>query len=167
MRIISIVGILDSPHDECGFWQKFRSAFEDQFPYAKCTVEHAFYLPWQRKKIQAFAHSILDKYDAHEDVMLVGYSLGGIIACAIASQFKKSRIRCVVTVCSPHGMTFYYRWLHAELTPLSMPVFTFSGSLDFVVPGFFARYPNSIHTSLPSDHLFCFWHKRLAPLAVT
>ena len=156
MKIIGIVGILDLPGSEDRLWKHLRIAFEEQFPNAEFVVEHAFYLPWQGEKMRIFADSILKKYDVGDDIILIGYSLGGIIACTIAPEFSKSRVQKVVTIGTPHKLNFFYRMLNADPVKLPMPVFTFAGILDPFVPWFLTQYQGNTHTNVFSDHLLGF-----------
>lgn len=156
LKIIGVVGMLDNPHVGARLWQFMGEAFLHEFPDATFTTEHLFYFPWQKSKIQRLAEKILDKHDTGEELILLGHSLGGIIACAIAPKFKHSKVKCVVTVSSPHKLHFLYRFLDAEPTQLPFPVITFADTFDTVVPSFLSRYPGSIHGSLLADHLFWF-----------
>lgn len=153
MKIVGIVGILDFSKGNDRLWGNFREAFLAHYPEAEFVVEHCLYLPWHKKRIQNFGDSILRKHDTEEEVMLFGYSLGGVIACAIAQKFKKARMRAVVTFGSPHRFRFFYRGLASPLSPLPIPVFTFAGAYDLAVLRFFSVYPGSIHTNLQTDHL--------------
>jgi len=101
MKIVCVVGVLNFSNSEHRLWENFSIAFGNQFPDAEFIVEHSFYLPWQISRIKKYANEIVKKYDTGEDVMLVGYSLGGVIVCAIAPRFKKSQVQCVVTINTP------------------------------------------------------------------
>ncbi len=154
MKIIGIVGIVDFRQLEDALWRHFRLAFKEQFPDYEFVVEHSFFLPWQSKRMVAFADSIVAKHDTGEDIMFLGYSLGGVIACAIAPRFKKSRVSAIVTVDAPHKMKVFFRFFGVVPHPLPFPVITFSGVFDIIVPWFLTRYPNSLHTYLFSDHMW-------------
>ncbi len=156
MKIIGIVGILDFPRSEDRVWRRLRTAFSREFLGADFIIERCLYLPWQGARMRCFAKSILEKYDTGEEIMLVGYSLGGLIACTIAPRFKKSLVCAVVTIGAPHKLNFFYRLLENTPYALSIPVHTFAGILDPIVPWFVTQYPNDIHTNLFADHLISF-----------
>jgi len=125
-------------------------------PEAEFVTERPFYFPWQKKKIVALADLIVEKYDTGEDIVLVGFSLGGLIACAVMPRFKKSKVRMVVTIAAPHRLSFFYRWLKFKPHQLPVPVVTFVGIFDLVSLWFLTRFPGNIRINLPSDHFILF-----------
>lgn len=166
MKIIGIVGILDFPQSEDRVWKNLRLAFAEQFPSADFCVEHALYLPWQTKKISSFADSILEKHDSGGDVLLLGYSTGGIIACEIAREFEKSRVRAVVTICAPHKIPRFNTIRPPRSATLQMPVLTFAGLFDPFVFFGLSTHPDGVHTNLMTDHLFWFFLSKRPAMAV-
>ena len=146
MKIIGIVGILDFPGSQDRLWKHVREAFREKFPDAEFVAEHELYLPWQRAKIKAFEERILERHDCGEDLILFGYSLGGVIALSLAERFAKSRVILIATLGAPLRL--------ARARVPQIPVITFSGVLDPVVPWFLTALPGSMHVNLISDHLF-------------
>lgn len=151
MKIVYITGACAFQFGEA-MWQHYRSAFAAQFPEAEITIAHTFYFPWQRERVQALEQQVLDTVDTGEELLLYGHSLGGVIACSVATKLKRSSVRAVVTYGAPHKIGRFYRWLGVVPQRLSCPVLTFSGTFDFIVPSFWARYPGSRHTTIYSDH---------------
>lgn len=152
MKVVCIVGITDCFLKEL-FWSRIISAFQKQFPGAECVVERIWYWPWEFAKIRAFAAKILDAHDVEGDLILVGHSMGGIIAVSIAEQFKCARVRAVTTFFSPHTFLWGYfaRGIGSPLRALRMPVVTFAAVPDHMV-WYGRRYPGSIHHVVFSTH---------------
>lgn len=156
MKIIGIVGIFDQEIAGNRFWHGFEEGFKNELGVTDFVVEHVFYLPWQSKKITDFSHDILKKYDKGDEILLVGHSFGGVIACAIAPQFSVSAVRAVVTINSPHKITAFYKYFNSTQKTLSMPVISFGSIFDYLVPFFLTRYPGDHHFTLFANHLFAF-----------
>ena len=114
--------------------------------------------------MRKFADSIVAKYDTGEELVLVGWSMGGVIACAIAGRFRKSRVQALATIFSPHRypFTLFPRMLDSGKDWIrSIPVVSFAGTFDVVVP-WGAKYPTALmHTKILSDHVLglIFSHK--------
>ena len=156
MKIVGIVGIIDLGLRGNRLWCNMRDALAREFPNTEFALERRFYLPWQAQKMRAFADSIVAKHDTGEELILLGYSLGGIIACAIAPRFVRSNVRLIATVGTPHQLAFLRRMLAPTGAPYATPDITFSGVLDPVVLWFLTDVPGSKRVSLLSDHLLCF-----------
>lgn len=157
MRIVAIVGIWNFRTAYRRLWKHFELAFAKEFPQAQFTVEYLWYSPWQRQKMRNFADGIVRKYDdGGKEVMLLGYSMGGVIVAAITPKFTKTKVRAVVSVWGPHTfLRGLFSWmLGSSLQKLSAPVISFSARLDyFVLWG--AKYPAAVvHKKLWCDHLF-------------
>lgn len=156
MRIVAVVGIWDFQRLYGRLWKNFELAFVKEFPQARFTVEHLWYSPWQGKKMRTFAADIVRKYDdGGEDIILLGYSMGGVIATAITPKFTKTKVRAIVSVWGPHTFLWglFSRMLGSNLQKLSAPVISFSARLDYFVP-WGARYPAAlVHKKLWCDHL--------------
>ncbi|MBC7836292.1 hypothetical protein H7X87_00735 [Acetobacteraceae bacterium] len=155
MRIIAIVGVWNFQTLSRLMWPHFETAFKKQFPRASFSVEHLWYSPWQGEKMRRFADSIVEKYDdGEEDILLLGHSMGGVIATAIASRFTKARVVQVVTVFSPHKFLggIFPRMLRSRRT--NVPVVSCSALLDWIVL-WGARHPDAVrHARINCDHLF-------------
>lgn len=158
MRIIGIVGIWDFRRLYAWVWGNLESEFAKKFPGAGFTVEHLWYSPWQGKKMRSFCDSIVADNDRGGDIILVGWSMGGVVATAIAPRFKRSRVVAVVTLFSPHTFLFglFSRMLNSSVHGLGqIPVVSFSARLDQLVL-WGTRYPKAVrHLKMWSDHLFC------------
>ena len=157
MRIVIIVGIWTFHNLYGPIFKHYKAAFANEFPHAQLSVEYLWYSPWQGQKMRNFADHILRKYDTGEEILLVGYSIGGSIACAIAPRFKHSAVRAVVTVFAPHTFLWgiFSRMLNVDLRRIPVaPVFSFEGRLDWAVL-WGAKHPRARkHAKLWCDHLF-------------
>lgn len=155
LRVIGIVGIWSIRLYE-PVWRHLREAFLGQFPGATFATEDMFFSPWQGKKMRAFADSIVCKYDdGGDDVLLVGWSMGGTIATAIAPKFKRTRVRGVVTIFSPHTLLWgLFSWmLGSNLKGIGVPVVSCSARFDWIVL-WGGRYPAALkHFRVRCDHL--------------
>lgn len=131
-RVIGIVGVWDFPKGYSKIWQNFREALgEDD----TLTVEIAFYAPWNLSAMRDFAKRILNKYDdGDEDIVLLGYSMGGVIATVIADQFTHTHVSKVVTVFSPHTFLWgvFTRKLGAPLET-DARIVSFGAQFDYMV----------------------------------
>jgi pimeloyl-ACP methyl ester carboxylesterase len=158
MRIIGIVGIWDfPPRPHIDMWNYLRLAFKEKFPDATFEVEHLWYQPWEGKKIRGFADHLVDKHDTGEELILLGHSMGGVIATSIAPRFKRSRVRVVVTVFAPHKFLFglFSSILSNTERVGSIPVLSFGARFDYLV-WWGAKYPAAEkYIKMSSDHLFC------------
>jgi alpha-beta hydrolase superfamily lysophospholipase len=78
--------------------------FRRQFPEIhEMVVEQLdFCHPWDFERLQGFRDHLVAKYDDGIPTLIVGHSMGGVIACAIADRFEKTEVRGIVTIYSPH-----------------------------------------------------------------
>jgi len=155
MRVIGICGIWDNfLYDRV--WQHFAEAFGKQFPGSSFATERLWFWPWQKNKMLDFANRIIAKYDDGEEIMLLGWSMGGVIATSIAPKFTKSYVRAVVTVFSPHRFLFglFSKMLGSIPERLGkIPVVSFSAIPIDELVWYGARYPGAIkHVNILSDH---------------
>lgn len=103
MRIVAISGILDYP-DRYAMWNHWKRAFTRVYPNATFVAEHQFYHFYNVRFMRAFAAEIVGRHDTGESLLLVGHSMGGLIALRVAAQCKKSLVCGVVTVFTPHRL---------------------------------------------------------------
>jgi pimeloyl-ACP methyl ester carboxylesterase len=159
MRIVGIVGIVDLKRKRDSLWQRLEVAFKDSFPDARFECLHVFYLPWQGKRMREYAQAIVENYDDGEDTILLGYSMGGVIASVIASRFTKSRVKLIITIESPHRFKMFYQLLGSSKYPThdTIPLISFGALFDIFVPWFVSKHPHAVeHHKLYGDHLFWF-----------
>jgi pimeloyl-ACP methyl ester carboxylesterase len=136
-------------------WPNFEAAFKKYFPRASFVVEEKWFSPWRGEDMREFADSLRRKHDDGDEALLIGHSMGGVIACAIAPRFKKSRIRGVITICSPHQLFggIFPRMLGVEKR-IPAPVISFGGVFDYLGP-WGAQYGQArAHEALLADHYF-------------
>ncbi len=174
MRIILIAGTWYSKSSYDAIWGNLARELHERFPEAHIYYEQAQYQLWDIGKIRALGEQIVAEHDCGEEVLLLGHSMGGIIACGIASKFKRSRVRGIVTVFSPHTAGHWFglpvpwldfsRLIFGHTTHLSVPVISFGGLFDPLVPFVFSRHPQAArHANLPSDHRFMLgWNSEIA-----
>lgn len=167
MRIIVTVGITDSGLLSGKLWEYLDEVFAVQFPNVEITVEREWYWPWQFKKIRAYADRVVEKYDTGEDLILIGHSMGGVVACAAAPRFKKSHVKMVSTVFSPHE--FLWRWFSRSIgsdlyESHAFPIVSFKAALDPIV-WWGSRHPSAVkHILVRCDHYFLWLHFSKKPL---
>ncbi|HVV38937.1 MAG TPA: hypothetical protein VHD31_01290 [Candidatus Paceibacterota bacterium] len=128
---------------------------KSRFPHAAIYEEEVWYSPWETEKIRTFGDSIVEKYDDGVDVLLIGHSMGGLVACAIAPQFSHSRVRGIATLFSGHT---FFGGLFARIAGVpqesSIPIISFQAKIDQIV-WWGTRHPRAVaHVDLLSDHLF-------------
>jgi pimeloyl-ACP methyl ester carboxylesterase len=151
MRIIGISGVWC---DQNPIWKPLREAFTREFPRSEFVVkEEAGCHPWEIWRLRKIVQDICREYDDGTPTLFVGHSMGGIIACAAAQKFRRSRIRGIVTIYSPHvflGGFFSYALEAVGILPA--PVLSFNARRDELV-WWGARHPHSaVHITLPSNH---------------
>ncbi len=156
MRIIGIVGIWSTETLYKPTWKHLEAAFRKRFPVSTFCVEYQWFSPWEGERMRNFAKRIVEKHDTDgEEIMLVGMSMGGVIAAAIAPMFKKAKVCKVVTIWSPH--TFwggvFSRMLGSDLKDVGAPVLSCAARYDWcVIWG--AQHPAAKkHIVVATDHL--------------
>ena len=153
VKVIFMVGILDMPYKD-PMWQHLEQEFKKVFPIDEAVVEHLFYLPWEFEKIRVYAKHVRFSHDTGDDVLIVGHSMGGVLACGIAPQFSKSRVRGVVTIFSPHTYMGGRFSLEFGAVNIAAPIVSFAATWDAWVP-YGARHEKSReHVELKTDHVF-------------
>lgn len=151
MVIIGLVGILTTD-TKIKMWDHLGPAFLEQFKGSRFVLEQAHYNVLSMCTVRTFKDAVVAKYDTGEDVLLVGHSMGGVHACAIEPQFKKSKVVGVVTLNSPHRLLGgIFSWL-AGCKPLTAPVVSFAATKDRMVP-WGAKHPQAVrHVVFCADH---------------
>lgn len=155
MLIIGLSGSWDSHFPQMYLWNTLRDEFKKKIPHARFEVERLWYSPWEGEKLRDWEQSLVKKYKrTREEIILVGYSMGGIVAAAMAPKLKN--VRAVVTIFSPHtflgGM---FPWLlDSNANHLDdIPVISFGGWFDLLVL-FGSKHPKAVkHVDVPSDHI--------------
>ena len=154
MRILCISGVWCLQHPG-SMWSNIGTAFTDQFPDAELVIaeEHNLH-PWEFERMRRFCDHLVHAYDDGMETLLVGHSMGGIIACAIAKRFKKTRIHGIVTIFSPH--TFLggvFPMVLSVTDDLRIPIISF-GAVGDILVWWGTRHPESrMHQMLWSTHL--------------
>ncbi len=141
-------------------WANLVFALKERYPGATFVYKHAWYQPWDIEKIQSLGERAVLDEDTGEDVVLLGHSMGGVNACGIAGQFKRSRVRGIVTIFSPHTMggwllpfLNFARMVYPNVPAPRAPIISFGGWFDPLVWFFFTRHPNAVHhVNVISDH---------------
>lgn len=156
LRIVGINGIFE-PESPCrGIWEYFELAFTQVYPEAEFSVKKLKYFPWEGKKIRHYADAILEEYDDGITTILLGYSMGGVIATALEPRFTKTKISKVVTVFSPHTLFggIFSKMCGSGSVKTQAPVISIQARFDLVVP-WGSKYPGAQqHRVLRCDHLF-------------
>lgn len=167
MRIVVTVGITDSGILSRKLWEYLEEVFAVPFPGAEIIIEREWYWPWEFRKIRKYADRVVEKYDTGEDLILIGHSMGGVVACAAAPRFKKSHVKMVSTIFSPHQ--FLWRWfsnsIGSNLTEnTAYPIVSFKAQYDPIVL-WGSEHPLAVkHTLVECDHYFLWLHFSKKPL---
>ena len=136
-------------------WNNLEAAFRRRFHVSEFVIEEEVNChPWQVARLRRFADRILERYDDGEETLLIGHSMGGVTACAIANRFRKSRVRGVVSIFAPHRLLggLFARSLQVP-REMRVPVITFEAQRDRLV-WWGAKHPQSVvHTVLATNHL--------------
>jgi pimeloyl-ACP methyl ester carboxylesterase len=152
VRIIGINGVWC---DRNPVWNNLEAAFRSRFHVSDFVIEEEMNChPWQVARLRRFADRILERYDDGDETLLIGHSMGGVTACAIASRFRKSRVRGVVSIFAPHRFLggVFARSLKVP-REMRVPVITFEAQRDRLV-WWGAKHPQSlVHTVLATNHL--------------
>jgi hypothetical protein len=131
------------------YWRipnRLKKAFTKYFPGAVFATEDCFYFPLGKTKMLRFAEEILKKHDvAGQEVILLGYSMGGVIATVIAPRFKHAKVR-VITLMAPHT---YFWGLFSKMLGSSLSsdggidIVSFQGQHDLFVVPCGAKHPHA------------------------
>lgn len=153
MHIIAISGIW-CPEQTIAIWEPMLRAFKKNFPFARMSVEQEGGIwPWDIARMNDFCDRIVARHDEGGKTLLLGHSMGGVFATAIANRFRRTPVFGVVTIFSPH--LFFgglYPWLLGETERVRAPIVSFGASDDELV-WWGTRHPQSIsHTTLLSTH---------------
>lgn len=149
--VLGINGVLcyDNP-----IWNTLKPAFLRHFPTAQCTVEEDTGLElWQLRRMQRFMSMVLEKYDRPQtELVLIGHSMGGLFASAIASRLQRAELVGVTTICSPNSNVWLYPLYLGATRRFDAPVVSFGGARDrYVLYG--TRHPRAIyHQAIDCDH---------------
>jgi pimeloyl-ACP methyl ester carboxylesterase len=104
------------------------------------TIPDSNFIDWPEYRgeteLRQVARRVVDENDIGDGDTIVGSSLGGMIACEIATLIKPRRLILLGGVCHPDEINGLLRLMHplANLTP-----FQFLGGLSASVPGELAR----------------------------
>jgi pimeloyl-ACP methyl ester carboxylesterase len=108
-------------------------------------------LPIDIPRMIRYRDALVQRYDDGMESLIVGHSLGGVIACAIAQRLRNTPVVGIVTINSPHNYVGYTRVLGAR-GDLPAPIVTFQSSHDRVVL-WGTRHPAAKrHVVLDADH---------------
>jgi len=172
MKIISVSGTLDNSKRFPRFWKNLEDSFAKYFPKARFILHTSQYLPWETEKMKSYGKEIVALFDDGEDIILLGHSIGGVIATIISLKFKKSKVRLLVTLNSPHKLESLYKKIdeNFDMEKVKVPTASFSSILDPIVPFFIAKHPKgNIHNFFIAEHVttFIFFPKLCDKIAET
>ncbi len=108
-------------------------------------------LPIDIPRMIRYRDALVQRYDDGIESLIVGHSLGGVIACAVAQRLQKTPVVGIVTINSPHNYVGYTCVLGAR-GDLPAPIVTFQSARDRVVL-WGTRHPAAAkHLVLDADH---------------
>ena len=150
MRILGINGVWCHTNP---IWNTLVPAFKEKFPDAQFVIEEdSGCWPTEVRRMRKFVDHLYDKYDDGVDALLVGHSMGGIYASALANRFQRSTVRGVVTIFSPHSFLGGVFPLVLGVTPLKAPIVSFRATRDMLVWWGTKHRQSIAHTDLSCDH---------------
>lgn len=152
VRVVCLVGIFDCWGIQEMLWRNMEMQLQEQFPGCEVAVMRELFKPWEIKVVQAYAADVVKHYDDGKPTILLGYSLGGVVAQAMAEKFKKSEILAVVSLCSPLKWAdkWGFQWKPETLPGKRLAIM---GTLDMLVPWWSADVPNMKVHKMMVDHL--------------
>lgn len=154
-----IIGVSGAWTEQCPVWGHIFAACRHMYPRAKMAVAEAPYCQlWELARMQALMDEIVERFDRGEECLLIGHSLGGILACASALRFRASRIVGIVTICSPHtyfGQAYPLISLLGADKRAASPILSYGAKRDEVLWwGMGTRHPHARqHAMLDANHL--------------
>ncbi len=147
LTILCINGIITPEPVNSRLWGPIAEEFADHYPDATFRIEHLLYGPHNIVAMRAFIAELVARYDhAGDHLIIIGHSMGGIIALAAEPRFAKSKVLAVVTVFSPitYIGAFYPLMLGAHKISHTAKIFSFAATHDLFVP-YGARHPQADH----------------------
>lgn len=151
MRIVGISGIHSCNNP---IWTQFRVAFSELLPESELFVEEEEYCGiFNLNRFNDLRRRLIAKYNDRIPTLFVGHSMGGLVACKVASELHKigTPISGVVTIFTPHGYPGLPGLLEVPEDP-GVPVVSFQATIDILV-WFGTRHPYAIsHTVVDSYH---------------
>lgn len=152
-RVLLVPGIA-SPQFVLKKWENY---LKNNFPKIQVLVIEKFYHHLDIENLEHLANRVTNILKYEKPTLVIGHSFGGIIIRAAVERLEKTSHIKVVTLGSPHIMKRFgiERAKHAlqvkEISPV--PIISFGGYLDPVVPFRIAEYPQSKeHHNLWTDH---------------
>lgn len=135
-------------------WRAFTDALHAEFPDTTIILIRRHYHPWSRTRMLAYIDEIVRAHDDGSDTLLIGHSMGGIVAMAIAERLQRAQVRAVVTIFSPHRLLGGLFSRQLDSLRVKAPLITFGALPDRMVP-YGAKHPDSVlHTVFFTDHLW-------------
>ncbi len=149
MRFLGINGILcfDNP-----VLQQVSTALSRLVPFTQVQITEETGMHFhQVSRFVRYRDWLSSEFDDGVPTLLVGHSLGGVIACSVSRTLKRTKVVGIVTINAPHRYIGYSRVLDA-VGDLPAPIVTFQGKRDRVV-FWGTKHPQSqLHTVLDVDH---------------
>jgi predicted alpha/beta hydrolase family esterase len=161
MRFIIICGI-EYIKGSLNFWEK---DLKKKFPKSEIILIKKFYYHFQHKKIEKITKKLISTINDSKPTIIIGHSYGGILALAAINRAKKSNIKLLVTLGTPHTMKGFGLISSKKYikTPehINNKTLTYGGYLDYIVPFIFTKTSNNIHKNLISEHLGFVYSKKI------
>lgn len=154
MRIVCFVGILHSRR-MLRMWVNLRASLLRLYPNATFHVEQCWYWHLGVGVAHESVELAVAKYDDGEDILLVGHSVGGLLARRAAEEgrFRKSRVLGVVTINTPYHYHYaLFPYFFGGRRALKVPTISFGGTRDWLVPWGTKFGDEVFHTLLPMEH---------------
>jgi len=153
-RIVVVTGIKSSR----GYMKPFMKELQKHFPRAEVMLVQRYYLHNQEKIVGEMIDELVQVLQQDKKTIIFGHSFGGIVARGAISRLEQTdHIMLLATFGSPHSMEDFgvadAMTFHGVPAACSVPVLTFGGRADAVVPDEFSHLNGEVgHISLSCVH---------------
>lgn len=155
MKILMVSGIRTDPEF---MWDEIREAFAKRLPEATFHVETEPGCKLREiGRFRSFTKRTAEKYNDGEELLMVGHSLGGVLACAMQPLMQRSRVIGITTVHAPHRFFFGICTHVFGAQYVSAPVLSIQGLSDGLV-WWGTKHPKAVrHIRNHANHFHDLW----------
>lgn len=156
-RVVFVVGVNSAAKSEKTGFPRF---LRKNFPHKEIVLVQEYYLHTQEDGVEGMiTRTLKELSNTDKKTLIITHSFGGMIArAAIARMDKTSHITLLATLATPHTMEKFeiskVRKVHKIPDDCTVPILTFGGRADMVVPEEFTRFTGEVgHITISCTHL--------------